>query len=288
MVTGSRGFIGSNFRKICPDVMEFDVVKDRRQSILNKDAVNEFLDENKPNTILHLAANPLASKSVMDPHYDMSLNINGTLNMLECCKNRKIDLFIYTSTAYIYGEPEYLPVDEKHPAKPSTPYGISKYAGEMYCRYYAKKYNVPVVIVRFFNIYGPNQPTGFVIPDITNNILDNNSDVVQLRGSSNDERDFLHISDLCHALLRVIEKRPVHGTFNLGGGAPIKITELAKMISATLKKDVRFECAMTENIKISRLFADISAAKESLNWEPKIELSSGVAEVVSAIKESRN
>ena len=94
MITGSRGFIGSALTKRFSNPIEYDIVIDRRMSILNKDALSLFMDKAEPNIIIHLAGNPLAVRSVEDPVYDMNLNIHGTLNLLEVCKNRNLDLFL--------------------------------------------------------------------------------------------------------------------------------------------------------------------------------------------------
>ena len=174
MITGSRGFIGSALTKYFDNPIEYDIALDRGMSVLNKHALSLFMDKVEPNIIIHLAGNPFAPKSVEDPVYDMNLNIGGTLNLLEVCKNRKIDLLLFSSTAYVYGEPLDLPVAEDHKRfhmGSNTPYGISKTACEAYCNYYNKKCGVPVTIMRFFNIYGPNQTLGLVVPDILDNIM---------------------------------------------------------------------------------------------------------------------
>ena len=174
MITGSRGFIGSALTKYFDNPIEYDIALDRRMSVLNEHALSLFMDKVEPNIIIHLAGNPFAPKSVEDPVYDMNLNVGGTLNLLEVCKNRKIDLLLFSSTAYVYGEPLYQPVDENHQRfhmGTDTPYGISKSACESYCNYYSKKCGVPITIMRFFNIYGPNQSLGLVVPDILDNIM---------------------------------------------------------------------------------------------------------------------
>jgi len=133
MITGSRGFIGSTLTKYFDNPIEYDIALDRGMSVLNEHALSLFMDKVEPNIIIHLAGNPFAPKSVEDPVYDMNLNIGGTLNLLEVCKNRKIDLLLFSSTAYVYGEPLDRPVAENHKQfhmGTNTPYGISKTACE--------------------------------------------------------------------------------------------------------------------------------------------------------------
>ena len=233
MITGSRGFIGSALTKYFDNPIEYDIALDRGMSVLNERALSLFMDKVEPNIIIHLAGNPFAPKSVEDPVYDMNLNIGGTLNLLEVCKNRKIDLLLFSSTAYVYGEPLDRPVAEDHKRfhmGSNTPYGISKTACEAYCNYYSKKCGVPVTIMRFFNIYGPNQPLGLVVPDILDNIMKSKDGKVKLRGTDADSRDFLYIDDLANAISKIVKKRISGETINLGGKGNVKIIDLAKKL----------------------------------------------------------
>ncbi len=282
MITGSRGFIGSRLSKKFEEPIEFDILIDKRMSVLNKEALSFFIEEKKPNVIIHLAANPLAVKSVEDPIYDMNLNILGTLNLLEACKNLDLDLLLFTSTAYVNGEPKYVPMDENHPPLPTSPYGISKLACERYCEFYHKKYKIPISIIRFFNIYAEGQPSGFVIPDVINNIFKSTNGIVKLRGSEEDSRDFLYLDDLVDAIVKVVEKKIVGETINLGGGENITILDLAQKIAKIMNKNIKFECAKVENVKISKLYADISKAKALLGWTPKTPLEEGLRKVIES------
>ena len=286
MITGSRGFIGSALTKYFDNPIEYDISLDRGMSVLNKHALSLFMDKVKPNIIIHLAGNSLPSKSVEDPAYDMNLNIGGTLNLLEVCKNRKIDLLLFSSTAYVYGEPQYLPVDENHQqAHPNLPYGISKSACESYCNYYREKCGVPATIMRFFNIYGPNQPLGLVVPDILDKIMKSEDGKVKLRGTDADSRSFLYVDDLANAVSQIVRKRIVGETINLGGKDNVKIIDLAKKIAKIVGKDITFEVKkQSEASKISSLHANISKAEKLLDWSPKTSLEDGLKKVIESYK----
>jgi nucleoside-diphosphate-sugar epimerase len=185
----------------------------------------------------------------------------------------------------VYGEPLYLPIDENHQQTyPTSPYGISKSACEFYCNYYRNKFNVPITIMRFFNIYGIGQPLGLVIPDITDNIIKNEDGVVKLRGSEDDSRDFLYLEDLADAITKIVDKNIVGETINLGGSGSVKILDLAKKIATILGKDITFECKKVEKSKISKLHADISKAEKLLDWSPTTTLDDGLKKVVESIK----
>ena len=286
MITGSRGFIGSALTKYFDNPIEYDIALDRRMSVLNEHALSLFMDKVEPNIIIHLAGNPLAPKSVEDPIYDMNLNIGGTLNLLEVCKNRKIDLLLFSSTAYVYGEPLYLPVVENHQQTyPNSPYGISKSACESYCNYYREKCGVPATIMRFFNVYGPNQPLGLVVPDILDKIMKSEDGKVKLRGTDADSRDFLYVDDLANAISKIVQKRITGETINLGGKGNVKIIDLAKKIAQIVGKDITFEVKkQSETSKISNLHADISKAEKLLDWSPKTSLEEGLKKVVESYK----
>ena len=286
MITGSRGFIGSALTKYFDNPIEYDIALDRRMSVLNEHALSLFMDKVEPNIIIHLAGNPLAPKSVEDPIYDMNLNIGGTLNLLEVCKNRKIDLLLFSSTAYVYGESLYLPVVENHQQTyPNSPYGISKSACESYCNYYREKCGVPATIMRFFNIYGPNQPLGLVVPDILDKIMKSEDGKVKLRGTDADSRDFLYVDDLANAISKIVQKRITGETINLGGKGNVKIIDLAKKIAQIVGKDITFEVKkQSETSKISNLHADISKAEKLLDWSPKTSLEEGLKKVVESYK----
>ena len=286
MITGSRGFIGSALTKYFDNPIEYDIALDRRMSVLNEHALSLFMDKVEPNIIIHLAGNPFAPKSVEDPVYDMNLNIGGTLNLLEVCKNRKIDLLLFSSTAYVYGEPQYLPVDENHQqVHPNLPYGISKSTCESYCNYYREKCGVPTTIMRFFNIYGPNQSLGLVVPDILDNIMKSRDGKVKLRGTDADSRDFLYVDDLANAISKIVKKRISGETINLGGKDNVKIIDLAEKIAQIAGKDITFEVKkQSEASKISSLHADISKAEKLLDWSPKTSLEDGLKKVIESYK----
>ncbi len=111
----------------------------------------------KVDIIFHLAANVGNIRSIEDPHFDMDVNIGGTLNLLEACRNSNIERLVYTSSAAIFGEAKYLPIDEEHPLHPESPYAVSKLAAEKYCFAFHKVHGVPTTALRYFNVYGPRQ-----------------------------------------------------------------------------------------------------------------------------------
>ncbi len=284
MVTGSRGFIGRNVSKKFQNLVEYDVQINKTHNIFDKYAIAKFLKAEKPDVVIHLAANANPSVSIEYPPYDLETNITGTVDLLECCKDEGIEHFIYSSSAVVYGNPKSLPIREDHPINPANPYGISKYAGELYCKYY-EKLGLPVTILRFFNIYGENQSKGFFIPDIIKKISSTKSQKLPMRGSPNDSRDFLYVDDLASCVKKVVEKEPTGEIINVGGGKEHKILDVANLICKIMKKKKKLYYKKPIKNSGSSFHADISHAQKILDWKPKTELKDGLKRTVSSYLE---
>jgi len=218
-ITGSSGFIGQHLKDHYRDheIKEFDIHESIFNDLRIEDAVKKVVREFQPDVVIHLAANANPGLSTKFPREDLAFNTIGTINLLEACKDVKnLKAFIFASAAQIYGEPQYFPVDEKHPLDPLYPYTISKLSAEYYIRYYTQNYGLPGIIFRFFNIYGPYQ-RGYVIVNIFNDI-EKATDSIPMFGGREDSRDFVYIQDLCRAFDLAIEKRPVGEIMNIATG----------------------------------------------------------------------
>lgn len=283
LITGSEGFIGSHLVKHLSksfEIIKFDLRISSFQDTREPKYVMKFLKENKPDIVVHLAANADVSMSKDDAKIDLELNTVGTINMLDAIKETGIDLFILSSSAQVYGEPQYLPMNEEHPLNPKSAYAIAKMAAEKYCDFYREKFGLPTTIFRFFNVYGPGQPATVVIPNLINKInLAKNS--IDMLGSKNDSRDFIYVDDICDAFDKCIQHKPVGEIINLGSGKETKILELSEVIAKILNKKIKFIYSDKINpSKINRMIASIDKAKKILKWEPKTNLEDGVKKVI--------
>jgi len=287
MITGGAGFIGRFLSKALIqrgyEVFLFDLKENPSHDITNYRVLRECIDAWNPDVVFHLAANPRVDISFEDPITDLKINTLGTLNLLKALKGRNVKL-IFTSTAHVYGEPQYLPIDERHPINPKSPYAISKYAAERYCLIYGRKLGLKVVVVRLFNTYGPGQSLGFVIPDLIHRLI-NNPEELLVYGTGREVRDFIFISDVVNALIKVMECEVEGECYNIGSGVG---TSISKLISLLIKitnirpRKITFTKRNTSG-KPSIIIADISKAKRELKWKPLVSIEEGLRHVVRSM-----
>jgi len=201
--------------------------------------------------------------------------------MLELARKVNVKLFIFTSSACVYGETTNPKISETDEICPNSQYGVGKFAAEEYCRLYFRKYNVPAVVFRQFNIYGKGQNCNFVIPNLIRRIKSNTESDFLLYGSKQDARDFTNVRDLCSAFERTIEICPAGETLNIGSGKEIKIFDVANNISNQLGKNIDFyyNNSILDG-KILRLCADTEKTKKILKWQPSIDIDTGLKELI--------
>lgn len=279
MVTGAEGFIGSHLIKALRHDESLKIIPvDHKlgHELLKKESLDSL-----PNAdiIIHLAAKMSITSAWNDPYPVYNMNINATLNMLEFARKRKVEKFIYPSS-FIYGSPQYLPVDEKHPVSANNPYTRSKLIGEQLCRSYSEDYNIPTVILRIFNVYGPGLSSFFLIPTIINQLATRK---IVLKDPT-PRRDYIYISDVISAFQQAMYL-PVSGleVFNLGYGASYRVSEVVNLIMkiSGIKCDVVYSIEQRKN-EIPDIVADIMKARKQLKWAPKVSLEDGLRETLLA------
>ena len=272
LVTGSRGFVGSHLAnrlsKVGADVTGIDISSGI--DITDWEQVKGFSDID---FIYHLAAKTYIPSTVEDPRKTYLVNLGGTLNMLELGRKNRITRFIFASS-YVYGPPQYLPVDENHPINPSNPYNRSKALGEELCRAYYEDYGLRCVILRAFNIYGEGQGDSFLIPTILRQI---DRGEVEL-ADPEPRRDFLYVEDAVEAYIKTADySGSGFEVFNIGLGKSYSVAEIATKIFAVIghEVEVRYLQQRRKN-EIMETVADITKAKRELGWQPKIDFAEGV------------
>ncbi|MCK4359519.1 MAG: GDP-mannose 4,6-dehydratase [Candidatus Cloacimonetes bacterium] len=274
-VTGSSGFIGSimveRLKTLNYDIIELDIKNGT--DITNMDDLKKI---KKFDVLIHLAAKTFVPDSYLNPYSFYHTNVIGTLNVLELCRiyNSKI---IFTSS-YIYGQPQYLPINEDHPVCVFNPYSQTKILGEQLCSGYNKYFQLPVIIIRPFNIYGKGQNENFIIPKI---IKQARTGKVILKDSS-PKRDYIHVNDIIDAYIMAIDYQYSNlEIFNIGSGTSISVQELVSLILDEFDNtiEVNFLNIERKNEALDTV-ADISKAKSLLGWEPKTSLRKGLKDLM--------
>ena len=299
LVTGGAGFIGFH---LCKKLSEFTsnlTIYDNLSSgkmenikqvpkahfvkadILNQKKLNSL---EKADLIYHLAAQVVVPYSMENPIEDFETNARGTLNVLE--KARKDDAkLVFASSAAVYGNTTKLPTPESYGYDPASCYGLSKVVGEQYCNMYSKQYGLDINIVRFANVYGPR--CHGVIQDFLDKIS-RNPEQLEIIGTGQQSRDFVHVSDVVEALTLVATSEKALGkTFNIGFGKTTKIIDLAKIILKILGLSNKTLITTTNvpwhgDIKI--IWFDIAKIKKELKWTPKITLENTLKEMIAERK----
>lgn len=297
LVTGGAGFIPSHLVDLAVEkggnVTALDNLKDgkienlevskdkihfKKIDVRDFDNVKKIIKEKEIEIVFHFAANANVPHSVEDPKYDFETNALGTFNVLKSCLENDVEKIIYASSAAVYGEPEYTPIDEKHPLNPISPYGASKLAGEKLGFAYYCTYGIPFVSMRIFNTYGPRQ-SRYVMLDLLKKIR-NNPHKLEVLGTGEQIRDYCYVSDTTNAFILAAENENAVGkSFNIAGGNPISIKELAELMIRILRLEGNTEIYYTGKSwkgDIVRLVADVNKIKSELRFRPKVELKDGI------------
>ncbi|MFH1403326.1 MAG: SDR family oxidoreductase [Candidatus Altiarchaeota archaeon] len=297
LVTGGAGFIGSNIVDLLVsegyDVVVVDDLSTGKKENINDSAVFREVDitspkldsvfmEEKPDYVIHQAAQINVRKSVTEPEFDARVNILGSINLLECCRRHGVKRVVYASSGgAVYGEPEYLPADESHPVNPLCPYGASKYAVEKYLFLYSVNYGLDYIILRYGNVYGPRQdPLGEagVVAIFTKKML--LSDTPVINGDGGQTRDFVHVKDVARANLLALRAKTGERVFNIGSGVETSVNEITKHLMECTGAKVKPKHGPEVKGEVRRIYLNVGLAGSELKWAPVIGLEDGLKETV--------
>jgi len=276
MVTGSEGFIGVNLVRYLMEIGKKVVPIDLKSG---DDLSKKKVFRGLPNVdaIIHLAGKTYVPSGWTDPHLMYDININTILTVLEFARRREVQKVIFPSS-YVYGKPQYLPVDEKHPIDVSNPYSRSKLICEELCEAYSEDFDIPIVILRLFNVYGPGQSRLFLISRIISQLSTDNITV----NDGAPKRDFVHISDVVRCLQCSIDfKDSRFEVFNIGSGISYKVSEVIGLILKI--SGAKCNIVYTNESRksdIANTVADISKAEKLLKWEPRVMFEEGLRDMI--------
>lgn len=298
LVTGGAGFIGSaiiqelqkhNYDLYVIDNLSFgnrefiNLAEDRffDIDILDKKKIDEVITHINPNKIIHLAAIHFIPYCNQNPFESSNINIQGTINILKSASNLKgLESFLFASTAAVYPISD-VAAKESDTLNPLDIYGLSKLTGEHLCNEFHLKTQVPTIICRFFNAFGPNETNPHLIPEIQQQI---NEGLRTIKlGNLTPKRDFIHTSDMANAIHLLINKfNKGIDMFNLGRGIEYSVTEIVEAFERQLGENITIEVDSARVRKVERmhLLANITKLKSYINWEPKITIDEGVKTLI--------
>lgn len=278
LVTGANGFVGKLLCKALKQA-NHDVIE--LQSIAG-DITKAMTWENIPaaEILIHLAAKTFVPDSWKDPAIFMQTNAQGTLLALEYCKKHGARMVFISS--YLYGNPEILPIPETAKTFTPNPYALSKKTAEEYCKFYADAFQVNSVIIRPFNLYGFGQSDNFLIPEIILQVL--KGDQVKVKDLE-PKRDYIYIDDFIDAILKCTQIKQFE-IFNIGSGESYSVGELIQMIQAICGTNLPvISSAEKRPAEIMNTIADISKAKELLQWTPATSIQDGLSSIIQQYKQ---
>jgi UDP-glucose 4-epimerase len=297
LVTGGAGFIGSHVvDRLLADGHAVDVVdnlttgrRDRVQSAARlhvcdlRDArLDAVFAAARPEVVVHLAAQAAVPRSVADPLFDASVNVLGTIALLEAGRRAGVRRVLYTSSGGAgYGDTDILPTPEDHPLRPASPYGVSKITGEHYLECWAGLTGGRALTLRLANIYGPRQdPAGEagVIAIFTSRLLAGEPCVVN--GDGNQTRDYVYVGDVADAITRGVTSADATGVANIGTGAETTVNELHRRLARLAGGNRAAEHAPAKPGEQRRSVLDATRAKTLLGWSARTTLDEGLTQTV--------
>ncbi len=296
LITGGAGFIGSNIVEALvqrgetvrvldncctgklPNLMDvmdrIDFIQgDIRDLSLVCEAVENI------DYILHQAALPSVSRSVDDPIASNETNVTGTLNILAAAKDAGVRRVVFACSSSVYGNGQQLPKREDMPVNPISPYAITKYTGEQYCKAFYELYGLETVSLRYFNVFGrrqsPNSQYAAAIPIFINSFLDGKAPTIF--GDGEQSRDFTFVENVVQANLLACQVEEAAGeVFNIACGKRTTINNLIKTIKELIGSDIEPIYEQERKGDVQHSQADISKAQWILGYEPKVDLETGI------------
>lgn len=256
--------------------------------ISDRDSVNEAVKGCE--IVFHLAALIAIPYSYQAPYSYVRTNIEGTLNVLQACRNHDVTRVLHTSTSEVYGTARYAPIDEKHPLQGQSPYSATKIGADKIAEAFHLSFQTPVVTVRPFNTFGPRQSARAVIPTIITQCL---VDQVIRLGNLRPTRDLNFVANTVEGFLMAASASEAVGkSINLGSGREISIGDLAELIGKLVGRDIAIQADRVrlrpENSEVERLIADHSLAQEILGWQPRVSLEEGLEMTIAWMREHLN
>ncbi len=241
--------------------------------------------------VFHLAALIGIPFSYHSPASYIDTNIIGSSNVLQACRDYNVERLIVTSTSEVYGTAQYVPIDEKHPLQPQSPYSATKIGADVIAESFYKSFNLPLIIARPFNTYGPRQSARAVIPTIIIQLLNGNKEIKL--GSLHPTRDLNYVDDICKGFIALAKCDDAMGReVNIGSGEEISIGKLADRIVEIINPDAKIvseeQRKRPDKSEVGRLLCDNSLIKKLTGWKPTLQLKAGLIKTIEWFRDKDN
>lgn len=316
-ITGGAGFIGSTLSErllkegnkvvaidnFCnfydPKIKENNVkellknenFKLYRKDIRDKQAIKEIFDENDINIVMHLAAMAGVRPSIENPILYQEVNCMGTQNILEEMKNHNVKNLVMASSSSVYGNCKEVPFREDMVVDFAiSPYAATKKANEVMTHVYHKLFNMNVVMLRFFTVYGPKQRPDLAINKFTRLML--NNEEIPMFGDGTTSRDYTYIDDIVDGIIKscnyALKNENVYEILNIGNSSPTSLKEMINTIAKVLNVEPKIKQLPMQPGDVDRTYADVSKAKTLIGYEPKTTFEEGIKKFIEWYKENIN
>jgi UDP-glucuronate 4-epimerase len=301
LITGGAGFIGSHVASHLLDQGERVIIVDnfndfydpaikrrnvldlkargsldvRELDILDTEGLRRAFDESRPQVVIHLAAWAGVRPSLERPALYSSVNVTGTVHLLELAREFRVPSFIFGSSSSVYGGSRKVPFTEDDPAdNPVSPYAVTKRAGELLCRTYSHNFGLNITCLRFFTVYGPRQRPEMAIHKFARLIWEGRE--VPVFGDGSSRRDYTYVDDIVQGILSSVRVNPRFAVINLGESQTVSLLELVRLLEGVLGRKARLRFLPEQAGDMAITYADISRARELLAYSPSTPVQEGI------------
>jgi UDP-glucuronate 4-epimerase len=237
--------------------------------------VTKAFDASKPEGVIHLAARAGVRPSIADPALYSSVNVAGTLGLLEACRRRGVKRFLFASSSSVYGDSPDVPYREDDGnLRPISPYGVTKLLGEHYVRVYARLFGMRATCLRFFTAYGPRQRPDMAIHLFARKILA--GEEITMYGDGTTRRDYTYVDDIVDGLVRAFGHDEEFGVYNLGESRTVELRELIAILEKVLGVKAKVRRLPEQPGDVKQTFADVSRAKAAFGYSPGVGIEEGL------------
>jgi len=255
--------------------------------ICNKEVIYDIFEKEHPEVVVHLAARAGVRPSLNNPEEYYRINIIGSQNILDACRDFKPSHLVFASSSSVYGGSKAIPYSETDPVMfPISPYAVTKRTNELQAHVYSSIYGVNITLLRFFTVYGPRQRPDMGIHKFTKQIIEGKP--VVLFGDGTSARDYTYIDDILDGLIKSIERPFRYEIFNLGESRTTKLIELVEIISKCVGRPAEIEWQPKQPGDVEITYADITHARTLLNYNPCIPIEEGIRRYVHWFKKFYN